>query len=338
MKKIILSIFFLVYCTSALAKDPVPVTVLPLQKISTPIQGQAPATGQSLNHSLLSAEINARILEVDARVGDQLIKGALLASLDCSDYQQIKNQADAQVKSMRSRRKLSDWQLERTRSLAKKNTVSEELLLKRSIEASIAKSDFDIQRSLQKTAAHNVARCQIRAPYTGIVTERLAQVGELASPGKPMFRFLDSENLEVSSKISATIAASIETASKLEFIYQDQSYPLKLRTLSAAIDANSHTRDARLEFLEQKPLPGSSGRVVWVGKSNAIPADYLQRRNGVLGVFTAVSNRAKFHALAKAKEGRAAESTLPANTQIITDGRLGLVDGDVISISKIASN
>ncbi|WP_455216774.1 hypothetical protein, partial [Kaarinaea lacus] len=95
-------------------------------------------------------------------------------------------------------------------------------------------------------------------------------------------------------------------------------------------DSKSRTREARLLFTENPALPGSAGELVWEQPSASLPADLLVKRNGKLGVFVLNDGQAKFVPLAGAEAGRPAIVNLAPATEIITQGRFRLQDGDSV--------
>ena len=67
-----------------------------------------------------------------------------------------------------------------------------------------------------------------------------------------------------------------------------------------------------------------------------LPADYLVRRDGKLGVFILDGETARFHPLPQAEDGRPARIELDPDTRLIGDGRQRLRDGDAVRQSEKA--
>ena len=86
-------------------------------------------------------------------------------------------------------------------------------------------------------------------------------------------------------------------------------------------------------FAKAAPAPGSSGVLRWRDPRAFVPADYLIRRNGTPSVFVVSQGRARFVPLPGAQEGRpAAVVALPADVELVTDGRFALQDGMAVSL------
>ncbi|MEW5756237.1 MAG: efflux RND transporter periplasmic adaptor subunit [Pseudomonadota bacterium] len=308
------------------------VTVKPLEALA--VYPNVSVSGEviSLNDSELSAEIRAVIREIPVLVGQRVRKNDVLARLECHDYQNQALQAAAAQRASAARVALADFQLERARSLRATDTVSAELVKQRETEAAAAHAEQDAQTAAVALAQKNVVRCEVRAPFAGIVTARLGQVGELAQPGSPLVRLVEGDAIEVSAKLRGEEVAALQGGKGTEFITQGARYPLRLRVVSPAFDARERTREARLLFTGEKALPGSVGEVVWRAQQAHLPSELISKRGGRLGALVLEGEQAKFVPLPQAQEGRPVRVDLPPTTRIIVEGRYSLQDGDKVQV------
>jgi RND family efflux transporter MFP subunit len=298
---------------------PVPITVKPLSSLQIDPVYSAPATVISLNHSQLSAQISARIESIDVLVGERIQPGDTLVQLDCSDSELAKQNALA-------RQKLARKELKRAKSLRRSNSIPEQDFNK--VETELTQAFIAIEQARLK-----VQRCNITAPFAGIVTRRQASEGELAIPGTALLRLLDNQRLEVSAQAPVEQTGTIATAKTLTFKTGAKQYSLKLRAISPHINSHARNQEVRLVFTEQKALPGAAGRLLWQTGVPHIPVDILVQRNQQTGVFIFQKDSAHFVALADAKMGHPAPAEfLPNDTPIIIDGRFGLTEGDSVSV------
>lgn len=309
----------------------IPVKIRPLSSVAIFQQLRAPATVTSTSNSRISAEVSARIITFPAAVGETVKRGDTIVTLDKRDYQLALDLEQAKLEELQARIDLADYELKRAQSLSQKQAVSEQLLKQRESELNSLRADEKAQRAALALAKRNLDKTVIRAPFPAVITEHLGQVGELATPGTPLLQILDNSSLEVSAKIQEHHAEAIRQAKSLAFIQDGKSYALHLRAITPAIDSTTRTREIRLTFMDQRPLPGSAGELVWKQSSTSLPADLIVKRDGQLGVFVVNNNRAQFVPLPNAEEGRPAVTDLPSNTSIVTQGRFRLQDGDAIS-------
>jgi RND family efflux transporter MFP subunit len=332
-----IGVLFCLPALQVMAADPVPVTARPLVEVVIYPQQRAPATVLSLNDSNLSAELNARIDEIPVLVGQAVEAGTVLVRLDNTDYTLALQQQQAAAASLAARLDLARYQLERARTLSQKQAMSEELLKQREADVKTLEAEQAGQRAALAQARRNLEKTAVRAPFRAIVTQRLAQVGELASPGTPLVRIVDASRLEVAAQVQTAQTASLAAASNPVLHTANGRYPLHLRTIISVVEARSRTREARLAFSGAAALPGTAGELVWPTAQPHLPADLLVKRQGRLGFFHLEKDRARFTPLAEAEEGRPAILATDLQGQVIVEGRYGLMDGDMVSIRAQAT-
>lgn len=308
---------------------PIPVEVRPLGELAVYPQRRAPATVVSDNNSRLNAEVAGRIREVRVRVGDNVQAGAVLVVLDDADLLLALRREQAALDALQADLDLARYQLERARTLSRQQAVSEELLRQREAAVAGLQARTAGQAAALAQAERRLAKTRLHAPFAGLVSERLAQVGELASPGSPLLRLVDLEHLEVSARLGADLAAHLPP--RVELDTNGRRYALRLRRLLPVFDTRARTREARLAFVAATAPVGSAGELVWRETRPAIPAALLLRREGQLGVFVVEAGQARFRPLPDAEAGRPALTDLPASTLLVTAGRFRLADGAKVS-------
>ncbi len=312
-------------------EDALPVGVKPLRDVVVYPQLSAPATNLSLNDSRLSAQVAARILAIPVQVGQVVLSGKALALLDPADYQLQVAQAEAALRGAQAKLDLAEYQLQRAQTLAEKKAIADEQLRQRQAEAAGLKAERDALEAALAKARADLDRTTIRAPFKGVVMERLAKVGELTTPGAAVIRLLDLEHLEVSADVRAGDADSLAQATKPLFVNDDHQFPLRLRVVAPVVEERERSREARLTFADHPALPGAAGRLIWHDATPHVPPELLVRRGDQLGIFVLNGGRAHFVSLPGAQEGRPAAVSIPADSRIITGGRFKLQDGDTVA-------
>lgn len=341
-----------VLSTPLAAAEPIPVRTQSFAQLAIFPELSAPATVVSDNHSRLSAEVQARILAIPVRVGDSVKKGDLLARLDAQDFELALQQELAALAALKARLALAEYELQRARTLSRQQAVSEQLLKQREAERDTLLAEQQGRQAAAAQAQRQIDKTAIRAPFTGTVLERLGQVGELANPGTPLLRIVDTEHLELTANLSPTQARALRQITQAEkttgitlsesvvgktspeFVSGDQHYPVNLRVITPALDTQARTQEARLYFTAATPLSGTTGQLVWTPAQASLPAELISQRQGKLGVFIQSKDKARFIELHQAQTGQPAMATLDAGTAIITEGRFRLRDGDTISLQN----
>lgn len=323
-------------CTTAAAQSPASVAVRPLSAVALPAQGSAAASVLSPNDSLIAADVTAKVARVHAEVGSTVRKGQPLLELDAADYRLALAQAQAQEASARANLQLAGQRLERARQLQQKQFASDDEVLARQTELQAAQAQLQMAEAARRVAARNVEKCRVVAPFDGVVTERLAQVGALATAGNPMLRLVDLATPEIEARVQAGDADSLSTARELVFDSQGRQWPVTLLRLAPVVDATARTQVARLSFVGDGAPAGSSGTLRWQGAARMLPPQLMVKRGEALGVFVVRDGIARFVAAPGAQAGRPFAVDLPADALLVVEGQQSLNDG--VSVEANAAN
>ncbi len=174
----------------------------------------------ALRDAVLASRFSAYVLELPRYEGERVKKGEVLARLDVSQAEADLARAEAQLAETRLREGSLAAELAAARALAQSEADRAERLaaLERLGGAALeqvqaaqaaqaaaqarlaaAQSARDNYRALlhaseaqARAARENLGYAVIRAPFDGVVTQRLAQAGDLAAPGKPLVKLMDT--------------------------------------------------------------------------------------------------------------------------------------------------
>ena len=320
------------FCVQQVGAEPTNVRTVRLGEVLETPSYSAPASVVARNQPQLAAEVDARVVEMPRSVGDRVAAGDLLARLDCRRYESVFAATQAELARAEAQRRFAAEQLARARNLQRNKSISEELLDQRRTDLSVAEADVLARQEALNQAVIDVEACELRAPFDAVVTVRSASVGSFVNRGNAVIGLLETSGQEVSVALRHDQVAGVESAAALLFESNGRTYPLRLHALLPLADSIARTREARLAFVDDGAIAGSAGRLIWQGPRALMPSDYLVRREGVLGVFVAEGGRARFLPVPGAQDGRPALVTLPADANLITDGRQRLNDGDEVIV------
>lgn len=295
----------------------------------------SPATVISLNHSTLSAQINGLALKVSAETGDHVKKGKLLVEIDCRDYDIAHKQARSALRASNINIQHTKKQFVRNQRLLKNNTIPRSLYEQTEAAYLTAQASIEPQRYAQQSAALAQTRCKIYAPFTGQITQRMVQKGQLLAAGTPLFKLLQTGRVELQAELSIAEVADARKAPSLKFTSGDSTYTANIRAVIQQVNTSTRTQEVRLKVNAKAKLAvGLSGRLQWKDKTGQLPPEYLMRRDGSLGVMIVKANKAYFHPLPNAIEGQAVSTHLAANTLIIEKNRYRVKQGQAVSIEN----
>lgn len=125
--------------------------------------------------------------------------------------------------------------------------------------------------------------------------------------------------------------ASLNDAPHSAFEYAGKRYPTRIRRVLPVVAEHNRTRMVRLTFSAGGEPIGAAGRLVWRGRERLLPADYLVRSGGRLGIFLLDQGVARFHPLPTAVVGQPTAIDLANDVTLVVEGRARLSDGDAVT-------
>jgi len=319
---------------SAIAADPVPVTVQRLGDLLIDKELRAPATVISANRAVVTSEVTALIKDVPVDVGDTLRKGDTLVILDDDNNRLMLAQAKARLAALKAQIAQAKYRLNKAEELLEKNFVSDDELLARQTDLAVFEASHQEQEvfiSIQELA---LSRTRIKAPFDAAVVERQAQVGSYAMPGTALMTIVQTDGREIDAEIDPRYAVHLPAVSDLRFVSQGREWHVQLSRLSSVIETDTRILRARLKFAGDPAPIGLTGELVWKEATGLVPVAQIVQRGTVLGVFVANSDIAHFVPIPGAQEGRPALVDLSPDTLIVVRGQARLQDGDAVSISR----
>jgi len=284
------------------------------------------------NNSRISAQISAVIKQFHVDTGYEVKKGDALVTLECKENHLKLKQTNANLKAEKALLTNAKSQFEQARKLNKQGNISKEIYNQREAEENRLKASVESRKAAISLAQINVDRCHIKAPFDGYITRRDASVGELTQPGSALLQLVSKTNDIVEVKINNRLLENFTQGKNYRFVFSDKSYALKVKYVLPVLDKASRNHIARLSFVNEHAITGSVGKVKWQESTASIPSSYIVLRNKKLGILIAGNNKAQFIEIKNALEGQPAFITLDAETQIITQGRFNVKNGDVLNI------
>ncbi len=311
-----------------------PVDIISLSELAIYPQRSAPATVVSLNDTDISTEIAAQIVELPVRVGDVIDAGAMIARLDCKDFESNRDEAQAQLEALDARITLAKKRVNRTERLTRKQTVSEEIFDEHKSELAVLRANWRAATSRLNRSKRNVRRCSVTSPFRALVTERDGSVGQYAQVGTAIVHILDMEALEVSAQVFSDDVEALQRVDAIRFENSGHHYEAKIRTVLTSVNTRTRNREVRLDFVDNRALPGAAGKILWRDPHPHLPGKYIVRRTDALGVFIEEDGKARFVRLPDAEAGRASPIDAGLDTRIITEGYLDLRDGESVTTGR----
>ncbi len=134
----------------------------------------------------LSFKVGGTLVELPVDVGDRVAAGALIGSLQPTDYQVVVEEAEAGLAQARAQERNASASYERTRGLYENRNASRS-------DLDSARAAYESSRAAVRAAAQRLESARLQLSYTRLyspadctIAQRLAEVNQNVSPGQPV--------------------------------------------------------------------------------------------------------------------------------------------------------
>lgn len=239
---------------------PAPVVVLEAkEQVLAPVTW-FPGSVISRNDAKLAAEEHGRLIEV-VEVGAQVGTGDAVARIDDSLLRQALTETKTEVTRELARLEYYEREVTRLEKLATGNNVAQNQLDEALSNRSVTRSELAAARARVALTQERLRRFVVRAPFDGVVTERLMQTGEWAETGKPVVRLVDSESVEVQVWVPVNSLEFVQVGSELALQSNPRNTAGSVRTIVPVGDDRSRLYELRLSIVGQGWPAGQTLRV-----------------------------------------------------------------------------
>lgn len=323
----------------------------------------------------VSAQITGTLSEVLIEEGEHVEEGQVLARLEDTAQQASLTQARAQVAQARAQVGQFEAQLSQARRdlVRVQDLVGRKLVSAQAVEAAQTQVDslaaqlnsqrraVDLAEAQVRSVQVQVDYTTVRAPFSGVVIAKAAQVGEIISPlsaGGGFTRtgvgtIVDMDSLEIEVDVNESYINRVVPGAPAEAVldaYQDWTIPARVIAIIPTADRGKATVKVRVGLEQKDPrvLPDMGARVSFMEERSSspmpaeapkgvlLPASAIVQRDGRSVVFRIEGDRAEQQAIMPGQnmgELRLVEG-LANGMVVVRDPPAGLVDGSRVHLKK----
>lgn len=277
--------------------------------------------------SVIEAKVSGRIEKMLVVPGQNVKTGELLVQLDAREVQ-------AQLDRALAVRQQAESDLKRATDLIQQKILSQS-------EYDNAQSKFRVADAAATEAEALLGYTKVIAPFDGVITRKYVDVGDLASPGKPLLEMEDARDLRLEADVPEAVISHLALGDKLGVRVSGLTNDLDgvISEIAPSADPNSRTFLVKLDLPTTPSLrAGQFGRAAMpVGETSALraPASAMVQRGQMELVFVVVNDHAQLRIVKTGKHiGNEVElvSGVDAGERVVVDGAGNLVDGQPLTI------
>lgn len=225
------------------------------------------AVVEAVRHASLATPVSGAVIRLDVRAGDRVAAGQLLLQLDTRAATQTAAAGAAQAQAARAALDVAGQELQRQRQLRDAGFISAAAFERAEAEFRAARAQAQAALAQAGAARAVAALHELRAPFSGVVSEVAVVQGDMALPARPLVSLYDPSVLRISAAVPASVAAALSgrADAQAELALPGAAramVPLPALELLPAADPATHTRTVRA-LLPAVPglVPGSFARL-----------------------------------------------------------------------------
>ena len=284
-----------------------------------PLTYPAEAVVEAVRQSTVAAQIAGRIVEIRADAGQSVRQGEVLLRIDAREAAEGAAGAQAQLAQAKA-------SYERTKSLVAKKFMSPAALDQ-------AEAAWKAAQAGAGASGATFSHATVTSPINGIIAQRHIEMGEMASPGKPLFTLFEQKGMRVIASVPQYKLGEVRKVAKAKVEFPEIGLwvdAVRVEILPAA-DPRSHTVTARLYLPDSLAgvIPGMAARAHFIAgqsKRLTVPAAAVLRRGEVTAVYVMDDKGA-----VRLRQVRLGESVAGGDFEVLA----GLNDGERVSLDPI---
>jgi len=219
-----------------------------------------PGTVVSRNDARLAAEVSAKLVWI-AEIGTRVSKDEVVARLEDINFRLLEMEAASEVRREEARVLYLQSEVARLQRLATENNAAKSLLEKTVSDLGVAESEEAIARARHGRAQVALAVTEIKAPFGGIVTERLRNLGERLNDADEVIRLVDPESIEIVARAPLNTVNFIAEEDELAVHNDFKNEAGIVRTIVPFGNPQSHMFEVRLSVEPTIWIVGEGVRV-----------------------------------------------------------------------------
>jgi RND family efflux transporter MFP subunit len=180
-----------------------------------------PGTVRSRTVASVAPRLLARVLEVKVVAGAAVKAGDPIAFLDDRDVRARAEQARSALAAAESQAGQGDADLARARALLERRAATDADLEQAGSRARTARAEVERARQAVAEAETLLAEAVVRAPFDGVVVERLVEPGDVAAPGRPLATVEDARRLRLEALVPERYAARATLGATVTAVLDD---------------------------------------------------------------------------------------------------------------------
>lgn len=263
--------------TDGAAPGPKPtlVTATTINKTAIEITESAVGSLEGLIDPTIAAEVAARVIKVHVSPGQRVKKGQLIATLDSTEFNLQRNEAQAEVARIQALLNNQTKIVERDQALVNKNFISQNAVDTDIAQQNVLKEQLAGAKARVASISNMGSKTAIYAPTDGVVEKKIVDTGEYVKIGDPIVQVVSNQKLRAHIPFPERLSNQLKTGMKMRLTTptSDKTLETEIRELKLMISESNRAIDIITDINNESDWqPGASvtGTVILGKKADAL--------------------------------------------------------------------
>lgn len=238
-----------------------------------PISQTVPIIGRFVasRSGRVSAEVPGAVTELMVTIGDHVEAGELIARLANAgvkaqlavEQSQIV-ESEAELVSLQADLMLAEQEFTRQKDLKKSGAFSRsryenaiQNVAKAKANIARAKASIETRKATKRLTEIRLFKTEIKAPYTGIISEKLTEMGSYVRAGDPVVSMVSDTKLEIEAAVPSIRVQGLKPGNTVRWSLADgRDFRATIRAVLPTENPLTRTRPVRFTPVFDKPMTG----------------------------------------------------------------------------------
>ena len=245
-----------------------------------PVERLLDGTVEAVNQTTVSAQTSGRIVAINVDVNDYVPAGTVILRIRSTEQVAGLTQAQAALKEATAREAEAQTHYDRIYDMYQRRVVAKATLDEASATRDAAVARLIAARAGLDSAQEGVSYTEVRAPYSGVVTQKFIQLGQSVAPGTPLMAGASLDELRVVAEVPQSVIDQVRKIRKAAVYVNGRRIETTDLTLYPAAQPGTNTFRVWIGLPKgvQGLAPGMFVKVGLVTGDAATPAAAAERR------------------------------------------------------------
>lgn len=230
-----------------------------------PAVTEAVGTVQAEQLAAVTSRSVANILEMRVSAGQHVESGEMLVVLDGRDLRRRVEQAQDAVRSAEATLAQAQSDYQRDKPLFDQQVITPYDFEHTQTNLKTAEANLHRLQQAEQEADVNLSYTIIHSPFTGVIVDKVANVGDLAAPGKPLFTIYEQGRLWLEASVPEEMLARIHIGESVALRIDARNRESRGKVVQIVPSSDPATRTAavRVHLDDMREIvPGMFGRLL----------------------------------------------------------------------------